>query len=325
MKMKKQILPMLVLIAMLFAIILVSSSHITQAQSTAQLKISPAQVYNFANFTTAPSSIVFNISIVSASHLSSWQVGIQFAPTVLLYSSITIPTDNVFGSNNIVQAGDTSAPGLVIYSAGLLDVAKNFTGSGVLMQLNLTVVETPPAMTDISFEGISTDTFLLDDTGGDISFTYVGSSFADMYLKGTRTDHTVSGSSDPVVTVTNGTIGESAFAINTQDKKIEMNVTGTTGDQAYLFAILPKTVIGINSSDLTHWKFFVNDQETSAAYVTENSTHTTVFIPNFVFSSDVKVDLQGEHIIPEFASVIIVLLVASTATVAIAKGRRKKL
>jgi hypothetical protein len=323
MKMKKQLLPMFVLIAMLSAIMLVSSSHVTQAQSTAQIMISPAQVYNFANFTTVPHLITFNISIVNASRLSAWQVGIQFTPTVLLFDSITIPTDNVFAPNNIVEAGDTSSPGLVIYGVNLLELTKNFTGSGVLMQLTLSVVETPPAMTNLLFEGISIDTFLLDDTGADISFTYVGSSFADIYLIGTKTDHTVSGSSNPVVTITNGTIGQSDLAINTGDKRIELNVTGTTGDQAYLFAILPKTVIGINSSDLTHWKFFVNNQETSAAYVTENSTHTTVFIPNFIFSSGVEVYLQGEYIIPEFASVIIVLLIASSVTVAIVKGRKK--
>jgi hypothetical protein len=100
-------------------------------------------------------------------------------------------------------------------------------------------------------------------------------------------------------------------------------VTGNTGDTAFLYAILPKDVIKINITDLSHWNVTVNGVEQPSPQITENTTHTFVYT-TFPFASQITLGVQGDWIIPELSSMLIILIIASSATVAIAKSRTRR-
>jgi hypothetical protein len=98
-------------------------------------------------------------------------------------------------------------------------------------------------------------------------------------------------------------------------------VTGNTGDTAFLYVILPKDVI--NVTDFADWNVYVDGAAQLSPEVTENATHTFVYT-TFPFASQVTLGVQGDWIIPELSSMLIVLIIASSATVAIVKSRTRR-
>jgi hypothetical protein len=136
---------------------------------------------NNFNYTTAQKSVgdtfVVNITITDAFDITSWQIGIQWDPTLLDFDSFIVPTDHIFATMNPVTAGpDTSTPGLAIYGAAAGYGKGSFNGTGRLAQLTLKIKQAVGAgqtvQCDISFEGMFIDTFILDRNGGDVTSDY---------------------------------------------------------------------------------------------------------------------------------------------------------
>jgi hypothetical protein len=158
-----------------------------QAAGTVDIVNATDGTSNF-NFTTAQKNvgdtIVINITINGAVNLASWQVGIQWDQTMLGYVSMIAPTDNVFTGKNPIFAGpDASVAGLVVYGASVGTGQTGFTGNGRMAQLTLNITQAPgqgqTLQSDIIFEGILFDTFLLDALGNDITnaFTFNNAHF----------------------------------------------------------------------------------------------------------------------------------------------------
>jgi hypothetical protein len=295
-----------------------------RAQSTV-LAISPSNYTYYGNYTTPPATLIFNITLTNVTNLSAWQVGIQWNPAILVFKNMSIPTNNIFTGQSILTAGpDNTNPAIVVYSAALAPGGAPFTGSGIVAQLELNLTQAalvPPASSTIAFEGIGIDTFLLDNNGGDISSTQTNSMYANTYLTGNIVTHTIAGSSKPVTTASNGTILPNSTVINTASKTISFNVTGNTGDTAFVYAILPKDVINVTA--FSNWNVTINGVKQPSPQITENATHTFVFA-TFPFASQVTLGVQGNWIIPELSSMLIILIIASSATIAIAKSRTRK-
>jgi hypothetical protein len=88
-----------------------------------------------------------------------------------------VPSDNVFAGKNPVFAGpDTSVPGLVVYGGSAGSGENGFTGNGTLAQLTLQITQgvgpSEQVESDIAFESILVDTFLLNSTGSDVTLAY---------------------------------------------------------------------------------------------------------------------------------------------------------
>ena len=329
MKVERRLFLLLILSSVLATMLLASLSSTARAQASTQLIIQPVQPSNinfYANFTTLPAAITFNITVVNVTKLGSWQVTVEWNEGLLSYTSISLPTDNVFAGQGPITAGpDTSVLGRVTYGAAAGPGQPGFNGSGILAQIVL-AIDTPvqaPASCPIDFEGLTVDTFLTELNLADIPFTPVISTFSYQYLHGIVVTHTISGSNSPVTTTSNGTIQPNSGVIDKVNKTISFNVTGNTGDIAFLYAILPKDVIKINVTDLSHWNVTVNGVKQSSPQVSENATHTFVYT-TFPFASQVTLGVQGDWIIPELSSMLIILIIASSATVAIAKSRTKR-
>jgi hypothetical protein len=323
MKIEKRLILPLVLITILSTIFLASISGTAEAQTLAQLTFVPSDYTYFANFTSPPSFLAFNISVTNVTSLGTWQTTINWDPTVLSYKNTSIPSDNIFGSEQVISTSDNSTLGSLIYGSALLEPTHAVNGSGVLFHLELNVVNASLPGSDIIFAGIVSDTFLLDGSANDIPFGYANSKYANIYLTGTTVTHTISGSSDPVITGSNATIEPNSAGINTTSKTISFNVTGSSGDTAWMYAILPKSVIKINITDLSHWNVTVNSVQQSAPQITENTTHTFIYT-TFPFASQVTLGVKGDWIIPELSSMLIILIIASSITVAVAKSRTRK-
>jgi hypothetical protein len=324
MKTEKQ--PILLLVLATISLMFTASfAGTARAQSSTVFAITPSNYTYYANYTTPPTTLIFNITLTDITNLAAWQVGIQWDPAILTYNNLSIPTNNIFAGQSILTAGpDNTNPAIVVYSAALAPGGAPFTGSGIVAQLELNVTQAalvPPASSTIAFEGVGIDTFLLDNDGVDILSTKTNSMFTNTYLTGDIVTHTIAGSSNPVVTQSNGTVEPNSAGIDTVTKTISFNVTGNTGDTAFLYAILPKDVINVTA--FINWNVTVNGVLQPSPQITENATHTFVYA-TFPFASQVTLGVQGNWIIPELSSMLIILIIASSATVAIAKSRTRR-
>jgi hypothetical protein len=99
-------------------------------------------------------------------------------------------------------------------------------------------------------------------------------------------------------------------------------VTGNTGNAAFLYADLPKNVINVTDNDIARWNVSLNGANVKPQ-ITQNNTDTFMFAI-ITFASDVTVSVKGDNIIPELSSVLVVLIIASSLTLALAKNRTRK-
>jgi len=323
MKIEKRLILPLVLITILSTIFLASISGTAEAQTPAQLTIVPSDYTYIANFTSPPSFLAFNISLTNVTSLGTWQASINWDPNLLSYKNASVPPYNIFGSEPVIATSITDTPGAIIYGSALLDPTHAVNGSGVLFQLELNVLnQSVTGTSDIIFAGIASDTFLLDGTAIDIPFGHTNSKYANIYLTGTAVTHAIPGSSRPVTTTSNGTIQPNSGVINTVNKTISFNVTGSPGATAFLHVDLPKNVINVTNNNLTRWNVSLNGV-TAQPQITQNDTDTFMFA-YITFASDVTVGVKGDNIIPELSSMLIILIIASSITVAVAKSRTRK-
>ncbi len=172
-----------IVVYVLLTAFLASTVYITmpvQAAKTINI-VNAVDGSNNFNFTTAQKSVgdtfLINITITDAFDVTSWQLGIQWDPTLLDFDSFVVPADHIFATMSPVTAGpDTSIPGLAIYGAAAGFGKGSFNGTGRLAQVTLKIKQGVGAgqsvQCDISYEGMGVDTFLLDRNGGDVTSGY---------------------------------------------------------------------------------------------------------------------------------------------------------
>jgi hypothetical protein len=140
--------------------------------------VNPLTGDQWFNFTDMNKSVgdtfIINITIVNVKGLLCWQFGLQWNPSLLTYVSSTIPSDNVFAGQSYISCKDSSTPGLLVIGAAHIFPIELFTGSGILAQVELRIVN-GAGQSPLSFEGtyMDVDTFLLDERLNDISYTAV--------------------------------------------------------------------------------------------------------------------------------------------------------
>jgi hypothetical protein len=132
------------------------------------------------NFTSPSKNVgdtfVVNVTIASAVDLGTWQVAIQWDSSLLGFVSMVMPTDHIFASKSPIGTPPSATPGLVIMGALVGPGVTGFTGSGRMAQLTLNITKAvgtgETVQTDLSYEGMLSDTFLLDSQGNDITTNY---------------------------------------------------------------------------------------------------------------------------------------------------------
>jgi hypothetical protein len=300
-----------------------------RAVTSTQLVIQPSSgSYAFyLGYTTPPATLTYNITVLNVANVSAWQTAIQWNSSLLGYNTTIITSASLFPINALDDS--QSANGLIVVGGQQAIGATPFSGNITLAQLQLNCnPPTPPVSTSITFEGLQEngDTFLLSGLV-EIPFTPVTSVFSITSVPGTPETHSISGTANLVSTYSNATIQQNTATINTTSKTVSFNVTGNTGDTAYLYLSLPKNVI--NCTDISHWNITLNGvkygmSSSTFQVLADNATLTFLYIPSFTFGSQVNVGVQGDNIIPELPNVLLILLIASSATVAMMRVRTKK-
>lgn len=122
-------------------------------------------------------TILINITITGASDINTWQVGIRWDNTMLNFVSMKLPSDHIFWDKIPIPSGaDVSTPGLVVYGVSIGPGSTGFSGGGRLAQITLNITKIPGAgqtlESNIAFQGITSDTFILDMDLNDVSGEY---------------------------------------------------------------------------------------------------------------------------------------------------------
>jgi hypothetical protein len=110
------------------------------------------------------------------------------------------------------------------------------------------------------------------------------------------------------------------LALNVTSKTISFNVTTSDG---YCNVTIPKTLM--NSGTLEDWNVTLNGEVTTNALLTENDTHTFIYIP-LEQNATLAITIQSTWIVPEFSSTTLVfaLCMLSIPTLLMAKKLRHK-
>jgi len=324
MKMEKRTLLTLILTAIISAMLLVSFSPPVHA-ATAKLKIIPAANHFYANYTQAGTILKVNITVYNVTGLFTWQLGLQWNTALFSYYNISTPADNPFAGQPVIPVPpDTSNASRVVFGYSLFTGGIAFNGSRTLAQLELivnTTVATVPAYSSISFEGLLVDTFLNLDSGLDIPFDATDSSYSYIYAIGDRVTHNITGAPALVITESNGTIAPNSVTVDYTNKSLVFTVNSTTGNTAFFYAILPKNVI--NATTMADWKVYVNQTQVTPLALYDNATYTNVLF-EFTFGSPIVATVKGTWVIPELSNVLMMLMIASSAAMVVAKIKLKK-
>lgn len=330
MKVEKRLFLLLILSSVLATMFLASLTSTARAQVSTQLIIQPVTPSNIdflANYTTLPTTITFNITVMNVTNIGSWQLTIEWNNALLSYSSISLPSDNILaGQNPIIAGPDTSVAGQVTYGAAAGPSQPGFNGSGVLAQmvLGLNASMAIPSSCSVFFEGVSSDTFLTALNLADIPFTPVTSTFSYDYAIGTSVTHTLTGTSELAVTESNGTIAANSAVFDSTNHMISFNVTGTAGDNDFVYAEVPSDQINVTSP--SQWNVTMNGLQLAANQfvIAQNATYTNFIIPSFEIEEGGQSLAGIQGTVPELSTMLAIFTIASASTVAILKSRIRK-
>jgi hypothetical protein len=326
---KNAILSLMMGIALILMVILAVS--VVKADST-KLQIIPATNTFYIN-TAPPSTIItLNITVVDVTDLFTWQVGIQWDPTILNYSSIDLPSDHVFAGKTYYEIGPDLSQineGKVYYSLVLAQpTTPTFNGTGTLCQLNLTILKPTslPAYCDIEFinppPATPSDTFLLNHIGADITFTPESATYEYSLMEHVAHTVTYLDTSYTLETYSNASIAPNAIEVNGTAKMISFNLVGYYGNAAFVNVTIPKVFLNASAAE---WKVYVNGTQLSSEeiQISGNLTHTFVYAE---FQTSVNtVGVQGTWIIPEISNAFIFLIMAaSTAGIIVSKVKTRR-
>lgn len=162
---RSAILVLLVCTVMLSSYIVILPSH---AAGNAVLSFSPAQ--SLVNF---PQPVTVNVTLNSVVNLNAWQIKVEFDSSVLVYSSMTVPSDNLLGpSGGWFQFEGSNGTGYLMVFLSLYP-GQVVSGSGTLCQIIFNLTQSgmsPLTFADLGKPGPSGGTVLLDGNINQISF-----------------------------------------------------------------------------------------------------------------------------------------------------------
>jgi len=177
----------LTILLTLSAIMVILPVMPAKASGTTMELVNPIDGSHLFNFTTSQKSVgdtfTINVTVKDVTDLFSWQIAVEWDPTLLEFANIVLPSDFVFAGKSYLPAGpDTSVPGKVVYGVALGPGQTSFSGSGRLCQIILRIIKEvsilkPKVECDLNFTGKGVDTFMLNSAGTDIPFDIVNAHY----------------------------------------------------------------------------------------------------------------------------------------------------
>lgn len=137
---KNKLLSIFSIVIMFTLVIAITNMPNTSSSPPTILLIEPSSIINPS---LAPgTTFVINVSVIDVTDLATWQVKIQFNPSVLNCIKAWYPADNVFkGKRTVpVEPKIDNKLGYLLYGCTLLAGETGFTGSGTLCQIEFKVL-----------------------------------------------------------------------------------------------------------------------------------------------------------------------------------------
>jgi hypothetical protein len=159
--------------------VLVLSVQPARSSPATQMVIMPEQNTFYTNTTAPGTTFCINITVIDVADLVSWQLNLTWDSSLLNFSQATLPSDYVFAGQAYMIVIDVEV-GSVIFGARLGPGGTGFSGTGVLCQIELEIlnIASPPVATcNLTLAAEPVDTFLSDSTLAHISFTTGNATF----------------------------------------------------------------------------------------------------------------------------------------------------
>ena len=132
------------------------------------------------NFTSVDSSangvFTVNIEVVNVTSLCSWQIRLNWDPSLMSFVNASVPEDVMLSQNFFLVAMDSSAPGRVLFGGLKSPGTGAFNGSCILIRVELRMTGNY-GKSSLALGALGSDTFLLDNAGHDISFASVNGKY----------------------------------------------------------------------------------------------------------------------------------------------------
>jgi hypothetical protein len=121
-----------------------------------------------------------------------------------------------------------------------------------------------------------------------------------------------------VTALSNSTIP--TMTIDTNAKSLNFTTSGTDGTTGYVNVTIPKTLLDCPEG-LTYWHVLMDNTDlTGSAIITQNSTHTFVYLAYSQSAHDIHI--TGTYVVPEYPSIAILVTFLTMMTVAFALLRK---
>jgi len=296
---------------------------------TTTVKVIPEKATFYTNETVVGDVIILNVTVQNVTNLENWQMNITWNPTLLNYSAFLLPADNVFAGavaagKRLQTAGPVVAPGSVVFGCEIINTLPywTFNGTGTLCQIKLETTRQPYSPNSSCTIGLAnkyTDTFILELGPKDIPFYAKNATYT--YVLVEHVTHEIWNYT--IETYSNTSIKTNTVFGNIEEKKINFTAYGAPGTSAFVNVTIPTTML--NAISFEEWKVYLDGvNKTTEAIITGNADYTYVYL-EFVFSSPVTVTVKGTWMVPELASMLlIILMIASFVAVLLAKASVKK-
>jgi hypothetical protein len=258
---------------------------------------------------SAGETFSINVTVTDAEDVNNWQISLLFAPSLLVVSdhefgdfmrNAGIPTLQTFGDSSLI--GHVYAA-----EAAAFDVV---SGSGVLLRLNLTVLDSGYSSLHLY------DTTLMDVNFGEIPHTTEDGMFI-------LTSHPVDYNGDEIadfnVDITSNSTYLISFSFNDTGKYISFVVGGDHDTVGYSNVTIPKNLL--DASTLSEWHVIVDDNAT-AFLASSSDTQTSIYL---IYNHSLHtIRITGSAAIPEFPTAIIsILIITGTVTIIMMRKARE--
>jgi len=324
MRNKKLIIPLLLALLTSFSLTIDVAKS---SDPETVLKIFPEKNIFIAN-TTAPGSR-FNVSIIveNVNNLFAWQIGLAYNSSLINFTQNFLPEDHVFAGKSYLETPVVTEPGTVYYGITLGPGQKPVNVTiGKLCILEFEILDPSESGIELPVQDIlhfidSEYTFMLDPNGAVIPCTWRTSLFVYTYAYLQSHTVTIDGNTFNVFTLSNGKISPNNVTASKTEKSISFTVIGPPGLFGFVNVTIPKDLLDGNPSA---WVVYVNDNPTSAQIISD-AENTYVYV-EFTYGSPTTIKIVGTWIIPELATVWMLLtpLVGATLTASLTKIKKRK-
>lgn len=258
---------------------------------------------------SAGETFSINVTVTDAEDVNCWQISLLLAPSLLVVSDYEfgdfmrnagIPTLQTFNNKSFIG---------YIYAAeaAAFDVV---SGSGILLRLNLTVLDSGYSSLHLY------DTTLMDINFGEIPHTTEDGMFI-------LTSHPVDYNGDEIadfnVDITSNSTYLISLSFKDTGKYISFVVGGDHDTVGYSNVTIPKNLL--DASTLSEWHVIVDDNAT-AFLASSSDTQTSIYL---IYNHSLHtIRITGNAAIPEFPTAIIsILIITGTVTIIMMRKTRE--